>query len=655
MLEIKENKMDITSLYELRNRLRTAMIAGTNLLSDDFRLGRAVEAVKPLEKIAPVFAKIGELGRNLIAPEQADKVDALLQAITLVDAVLCTQGAVGVLGEIEEIKTNNLGITVTNAPYSVVKALIEALTSSGSGHYSYVLDVHSTHPELFADYRVKAAMVQALGAGYAELAETVAEWLKEEGEEILLLLQKDFNPKGKKEMMRRVHVIEAIAGAKANDFYRKQLPEAEKEVRQALIYALRHSLDNLELLIEMTKTERGNTKKTACLALVHMEDERAGEFFQKMAEKKAQDVMEYIFLSDTKWASALTAEILKKQLLLLKEEREEENFCITKEQSDFWLQAFKALIGKSGDEILEVYHIAAEFGQRLNLPLAEGNYSYYYYYTSLGTEAASIPVDPLLEACDKTKKRYELLLAYVIPHMLQISLFANPDRRLCELAVELYENGSVKERRTKYFPAALTAKLLLGEDCCNWLSKELQIKENDLYRGLIRLSYNTKEKQYMLGMKIYNTMNGEKRCYKYLLGQKLGGKFMDILIEYDKMHIEDILCNCINSEDKESCGKLEKYFYKKALKETSLMKLTDYFRALRTCGCNRCEGLFQNYLLNKKNIQRWEIVRIAEDMPGTNAVKLDEMIKALELVHEGKAKLVNCNETEYINIMERFR
>ena len=40
-------------------------------------------------------------------------------------------------------------------------------------------------------------------------------------------------------------------------------------------------------------------------------------------------------------------------------------------------------------------------------------------------------------------------------------------------------------------------------------------------------------------------------------------------------------------------------------------------------------------------------------MPGTNAVKLDEMIKALELVHEGKAKLVNCNETEYINIMEK--
>ena len=215
--------MDITPLYELRNRLRTAMIAGTNLLSDDFRLKRAVEAVQPLEKAAPVFAKIGELGRSLIAPEQTDKVDALLQVITLLDAVLCTQGMVGISGEIEEINENHLGTAVTNAPYSVVKTLLDALTSSGSGHYSYVLDTHQLHPELFADYRIKTAMVQALGAGYVELADRVADWLKKEGEEILPLLEKDFNPKGKKEMVRRVHVIEAIAGAKANDFYIKQL------------------------------------------------------------------------------------------------------------------------------------------------------------------------------------------------------------------------------------------------------------------------------------------------------------------------------------------------------------------------------------------------------------------------------------------------
>ena len=653
--------MDIASLYELRNRLRTAMIAGTNLLSEDFRLKRAVEAVQLLEQTAPVFAKIGELGRNLIAPEQADKVDALLQVITLVDAVLCTQGAVSVSGEIEEIAGNHFGTAVTNAPYSVVKALLDAFASSGIGHYSHILYTHEAHPELFADYRIKAAMVRALGAGYTELAETVAEWLKEEGEKILPLLQRDFNPKGKKEMVRRVHVIEAVAGAKANDFYIKQLSEAEREVRQALIHALRHNPDNLELLMEMTKTERGNAKKMACFALVYMKDERAGELFKKMCAKKPQDVMEYVFLSDTKWASALVAETLKKQLLLLKEERDKEGFCITNEQGNFWLKAFKALIGKSGDEILEVYRIAAEFDTRLNLPLEEkGRKS--SYSNNFGPEEESIMSYPLVETYNqtsgykqgmiRTKSLSELLLGNMLSYYLQLSLFVNPDKQLGALAVELYENGDVKKRRTKYFPAALTAKLLFEEDCCDWLCEELQVKENNLYRGLIRLFYDTEEKQYMLRAKIYNSIDNEEHCYKHSLRQRISGRFMDILIECNKTNIETVLCNCVNPEDKESCQKLEKYFYEKALRT---LGPTDFFRALKECGCNRCEGLFQNYLINRRRIYHWEIVDIVRSMPGTNEMKIDEMTKALELIHEGKARVIDWNEGLYMRTMDEFR
>ena len=84
--------MDITPIYDLRDRLRTAMIAGTSLLAEDFRLKRAVEAMAPLEKAAPVFAKVGEFCKKLIASGSGteDKEDLLLDAITLVDAVCCT-------------------------------------------------------------------------------------------------------------------------------------------------------------------------------------------------------------------------------------------------------------------------------------------------------------------------------------------------------------------------------------------------------------------------------------------------------------------------------------------------------------------------------------------------------------------------------------
>ena len=134
--------MDITPIYELRTRLRAAAIAGTNLLSEDFRLKRAVEAIQPLEAASPVFAKIGALARELLSPEQADKEGTLLDAITLVDALLCTQGEVTVTGEVQPLMIENRGNAVSNAPYSEVKALLDALLNSGGGRYSYLTEMH---------------------------------------------------------------------------------------------------------------------------------------------------------------------------------------------------------------------------------------------------------------------------------------------------------------------------------------------------------------------------------------------------------------------------------------------------------------------------------------------------------------------------------
>ncbi len=222
--------MDITPIYDLRDRLRTAMIAGTNLLAEDFRLKRAVEAMAPLEKAAPVFAKVGELSRKLIAPDDGGKdgkEGILLDAITLTDALCCTQGVVAVSGELESVfadgdeEVGNISnpyprMRLSNVPYSTLHPLQEALTTSGSGHYAYVTECHREHPELFRDYRVRVAMVQALGAAYAELADDVRAWLMEDGEDVIPLLMRGFDPKGKKEMVRRLHIIDKWMGAAAD-------------------------------------------------------------------------------------------------------------------------------------------------------------------------------------------------------------------------------------------------------------------------------------------------------------------------------------------------------------------------------------------------------------------------------------------------------
>ena len=218
--------MELTPLYELRDRLRAGIIAGAALAAEDFRLSRALENFSTLEKASPVFAKVGQLGRSVLAPDCQDRAGALLDAITLCDAVLCTQGAVAVPGELEDLPPRAGGVALTNAPYSVVAPLVEALTTKGSGHFSTVIDTHDQHPELFSDYRVRDALVKALGASYGELADKVGQWLCLEDESILPLLTEGFDPAGKKEMARRVQVIDTIAGGSLNDWYISQIGRA---------------------------------------------------------------------------------------------------------------------------------------------------------------------------------------------------------------------------------------------------------------------------------------------------------------------------------------------------------------------------------------------------------------------------------------------
>ena len=128
--------MDLTPLYELRERLRTGAIAGAALAAGDFRLARALEGLTPFEKASPVFERLGQLARQVLAPDCENRAVALLEAITLCDAVLCAQGAVAVPGELEELPRRSGGIPLTSAPYLLLASLMETLTAKDGKHRS---------------------------------------------------------------------------------------------------------------------------------------------------------------------------------------------------------------------------------------------------------------------------------------------------------------------------------------------------------------------------------------------------------------------------------------------------------------------------------------------------------------------------------------
>ena len=254
--------MDITPIYELKTRLRAAMIAGTNLISEDFRLKKAAENLAPLAASSPVFAKINAMTQKLLEEKSPE---SLLDTITLVDSVLTTPGTTEVKGELESLPDNGISSVVVSAPHSQLSTVIDALTMPGSGQFNRIVEMRENTPEIFRDYRVKPALIKGLDASYSELANTVEDIIKDIGKEMIPLVKKNFDPKGKKEMVRRLNIIEELCGAEENNFYLEQLENSERDVRKALIYVLRHDEKNIDKLIELTQAENGGSRRAGFL------------------------------------------------------------------------------------------------------------------------------------------------------------------------------------------------------------------------------------------------------------------------------------------------------------------------------------------------------------------------------------------------------
>ena len=552
--------MDITPIYDLRDRLRTAMIAGTNLLAEDFRLKRAVEALAPLEKAAPVFAKVGELSRSLVAPGDGGtdgKEGILLDAITLVDAVCCTQGAVSVAGELTPIFVEDAdsamengsaagdtsavrpGMVMSNVPYSTLNPLQEALTTSGSGHYSFVQECHRNNPALFKDYRVRAAMVQALGASYGELADDVCDWLLEDGADVAPLLMRGFEPKGKKEMVRRVQIIDKWMGAAANDFYVKQLDEATGEIRQNLILALRHSPENIELLDSMRKTEKGNAKKAVYHALACNDDEKVQEIFEEMYRKKPLDVMYFLRISQAPWAARLAARGVEEQLLATLEDKGKKETDAKEKTGSKEKKSKKAL--EEEEKALETKCIAA-----MNYALFRKN----------GPEVCNV----ILDLAKHTGKFGSPLHGGILWTVCS-SMICRPEEDLLALAAALYEGQEGEGGRKQYFPAAFLAKVIAGDgmDWLDWFEAQLfgnnpALPFHFLSEALRYFTFDETTRKYSLQTSIFGEVDERNHVYTLPIRLEVKGRFLELLLRCNDSEVDGKLADLFDPADKEVCA-----------------------------------------------------------------------------------------------------
>ena len=623
--------MDLTPVYELRERLKTGAVAGTGLIAEDFRLKRAVEAVAPLEKASPVFAKIVQLSAQVLEENCEDRAGTLLEALTLVDALLCTQGIVETEGEIKPLADGKkeTDTYMANVPYSVLSTLLDALKNSGGGRYSYVVNLHNEQPALFRDYRVRAAMVDALGASYAELAESVADWLIADGMQsagafsgIRFLLERGFDPKGKKEMVRRVQVMEGIAGAEANDFYVLQLAEAKKEVRAALIYALRHSQENEELLLSLCHTETGNNKKMACYALACMEGEKAWAFFREMAAKKPLEALTYLEESEQPEAAKLVSGVF----LTVLDDWIKGKRKLDKELESLFNACLLGLSGKCGAEICECYRQAAAV--RTILDNAH--------------EAEKDAASAMLFFKPDHLSYGRIPFSKEIQESLLLNLLRQHGKEFAPLAKELYQTYG-----EPYFPAvmALVLREGTGAECLELLQDF--VEEKGLLGSRLRKdraaavwrAFSAVQADgaggYVLQTAYASPVDSRKRSICYPV-HAITEEIFGILMRLDNKATDMLMAAWIQPDNEALCRRLAPYFYIRAQKEADNRP---YLTPLRKCRAQSCKGLAVHYFRNmKRTVGAGEIKSYMEQLPGSAAAKAEEAGQVLLLLQKGTVK-----------------
>jgi hypothetical protein len=134
--------MSIAVLTQVYDEVRRLSIAGSVVAGGDFRLKKLLPPLEKAGEKAPVFAKVAQSVNKVVDSNEKTSAEALLELSSLVNAILYTQGETGLTGDIKPIATNNMGGQQTQTTARVLKPLLEALSTTGSGRVEGIKDAY---------------------------------------------------------------------------------------------------------------------------------------------------------------------------------------------------------------------------------------------------------------------------------------------------------------------------------------------------------------------------------------------------------------------------------------------------------------------------------------------------------------------------------
>ena len=500
--------MNFEPLYELKNRLENVAIVGINLTKDDFRLKRAVEQLKGYSTTAKVFKQIYDMCNELINTDDEDKDDLFLDLLALLDAVLCTQATTYSGDKPQEIKS----ITKTKdyykeLHYSELSPLVYALTETGSGRYEIIEDIIENNSKLLNDFRVKNYMIHGLSDKYSEISYMITEELKKQTKEIVPLLKDGFDPQGKREMIYRLDIISSLCKEEENDFYKYCIENGSKEIKEIAIGALKYSQDNIDYILDLTKTEKGKLKNKAFEVLSYMSDDRAVKEWDKFFKKKPFENILYLQNTNQQWAIDYLTNYIEDYVEKLKKEDTKKE--VGMEVSSLCMMTFK----KRTSKLLSLYKELYPYNKYEVKRILS-----YYIVTNLNKEVTDL-IKELSEKYEGEFLQEEFLISLIKD---------KPETAYKNFSKYLGVGKSQKEIKT------LLSNLFSDT---HFRTPELAQEQDDvrnIFNVILRIEYREESKEYVLCWQNIDDYG--------LMEVKLNGfdkKWYDIIFEMDNDNYEE--------------------------------------------------------------------------------------------------------------------
>jgi hypothetical protein len=280
--------MSITVLNQVYMEARRLAVAGSALAHGDFRLKKLLPALDQAGAKAPVFAKVAASARAVIEGPEETSAESLLELASLVTAVLYTQGETGVADPLKPIETVDLGAT-TQTSARLLKSVLEALGSTGSGRLQLIKDAHERGA--FRDLRLVKPVVDALADPYPEIADYLAEnAIPLYGKAVLPLLRSAFDPTGGKGDARRLKLLHSLDPTGSREVVKQVLETGSKEVRVAAVECLGGSPEDLSYLVEQSLAKAKEVRAAAYRALAAMDDPAAADVLKAAIAGKDIDL-----------------------------------------------------------------------------------------------------------------------------------------------------------------------------------------------------------------------------------------------------------------------------------------------------------------------------------------------------------------------------